>query len=185
MKKLVWYHLPKTYQGPFSNGGDLTVEMLWSRLLKQLMSALAEEGWILESNNGTPHLPLLLVFRLELPLLSRPVNILPILPGSAQTHSPRKPSWTHSLPAGFLRPSLHLSFLLKDPSYYAPSFVYVHTASLSSWGVRSVHQALCWTLTLIISNSHNELHSKYWPHFTDEEIETKWGHIIGLRTVSC
>ena len=78
-----------------------------------------------------------------------------------------------SLPSGFLRPCLHLSFLLKDPSYYAPSFVYVHTASLSSWGVRSVHQALCWTLTLIISNSHNELHSKYWPHFTDEEIETK------------
>ena len=49
------------------------------------------------------NLPLLLVFHLELPLLSWPVNILPILPGSAQTHSPRKPSWTHSLPAGFLR----------------------------------------------------------------------------------
>lgn len=75
--------------------------------LKQLMSALAEEGWVPESNNERPYLPLPLVFHLELPLLWRPVNILSILPGSAQTHSPTKPSWTQSLPAGFLRLCIH------------------------------------------------------------------------------
>ena len=133
----------------------------------------------LDSGVKQGNLPLLLVFHLELPLLSWSVNILPILPGSVHPSRLSPHTLSHgtildsSLPSGFLRPCLHLSFLLKDPSYYAPSFVYVHTASLSSWGVRSVHQALCWTLTLIISNSHNELHSKYWPHFTDEEIETK------------
>ena len=153
--------------------------------------ALAEEGWSPESNNKRTCLSSPFFFLLEFPLLSQPVNILPILPGSVHPSRLSPHTLSHgtildsSLPSGFLRPCLHLSFLLKDPSYYAPSFVYVHTASLSSWGVRSVHQALCWTLTLIISNSHNELHSKYWPHFTDEEIETKWGHIIGLRTVSC
>ena len=61
------------------------------------------------------------------------------------------------LPAGFLRLCSHLSSLIKDPSYSTPSFVHMHTASLSSWRVRSVHEALCWTLTLIISNPYNKL----------------------------
>ena len=44
-----------------------------------------------------------------------------------------------SLPAGLLRLCLQLSSLMKDPSYSAPSFEHIHTASLSSWGVRCVH----------------------------------------------
>ena len=40
-------------------------------------------------------LPSQLSFYVELPLLSQPINIPPIFPGSAQTHSPMKPSWTH------------------------------------------------------------------------------------------
>ena len=48
-------------------------------------------------------------------------------------------------------------------------------ASLSSCRVRSVHEALCWTLMLIISNPHSKIHSKYWPHFTDKETENEWG----------
>ena len=43
------------------------------------------------------------------------------------------------------------------PSYSAPSFVHMYMAFLRSWEVRSVHQALCWTLMLIISNPHNKL----------------------------
>ena len=74
-----------------------------------------------------------------------------------------------SLPAGFPRLSSLISH--EGPSYSAPSFVHVHMASLSSCGVRSVHEALCWTLMLIISNPHSKMHSKYWPHFTDEETD--------------
>ena len=87
------------------------------------------------------------------------------------------------LPAGSLRPCLHLSFLLKDPSYSAPSFVYVHAASLSSWGVRSVHQALGWTLMLIISNPHNKLTGSTGP-ISQMRKQTKQGHITGLKRVS-
>ena len=122
-------------------------------------------------------------FHLKLPLLSRPVNILSIFPGSLQTHSPMKPSWI-SLSSCWVPKALFTS-LVKDPSYSAPSFIHIQTTFLSSWGIRSVHQALCWTLILIISKPHNKLHSKYWPHFTDEETEIKWGHITGMRTVIC
>ena len=75
----------------------------------------------------------------------------------------------------------HLSSLIshEGPSYSAPSFVHVHMASLSFCGVRSVHEALCWTLMLIISNPHSKMHSKYWPHFTTKETESEWGHITG------
>ena len=110
-------------------------------------------------------------FHLKLPLLSRPVNILSIFPGSLQTHSPMKPSWI-SLSSCWVPKALFTS-LVKDPSYSAPSFIHIQTTFLSSWGIRSVHQALCWTLILIISKPHNKLHSKYWPHFTDEETEIK------------
>ena len=122
-------------------------------------------------------------FHLKLPLLSRPVNILSIFPGSLQTHSPMKPSWI-SLSSCWVPKALFTS-LVKDPSYSAPSFIHIQTTFLSSWGIRSVHQALCWTLILTISKPHNKLHSKYWPHFTDEETEIKWGHITGMRTVIC
>ena len=93
---------------------------------------------------------------------------------SFQAHPKHTLPWNHPglifLPAGFC---LHLSFLVKDPSYSAPSFVHVHTPSHSSWGVRSVPQALFWNEMLIISNPHSEMPSKYWPHFTDEETEIK------------
>ena len=96
---------------------------------------------------------------------------------SFQAHPKHTLPWNHpglvSLPAGFC---LHLSFLVKDPSYSAPSFVHMHMASHSSWGVRSVYQALFWNLMLIISNPHSKLHSKCWPHFTDEETEKLWPH---------
>ena len=118
-------------------------------------------------------LPSQLFFLVELPLLSWPVISCP----SFQAHPKHILPWNHpglvSLPAGFC---LHLSFLVKDPSYSAPSFVHVHTASHSSWGVRSVYQALFWNLMLIISNPHSKLHSKCWPHFTDEETEKLWPH---------
>ena len=60
----------------------------------------------------------------------------------------------------------------------------MHITSLSSWWVRSVHQALCWALILITFNLCNKLPGKYWPHFPDEETETKWGHITVLRVSS-
>ena len=42
-----------------------------------------------------PCLPSQLFFRVESPLLSQSVNILPIFPGSAQVYSRMKPSWIH------------------------------------------------------------------------------------------
>ena len=108
---------------------------------------------------------------LKLLLLSQPVNNLPIFPGSAQTHSPMKSSWIYLsfcwVPKALFTP------LVKDPSYPTPSFIHMQTAFLSSWGIRSVHQALCWIILLIISKPHNKLYRKYWPHFTDEETEIK------------
>ena len=91
---------------------------------------------------------------------------------SPKTHSPMKPSWTHPYLLG--SQALFTSLISHEgPSYSAPSFVHVHMASLSSCGVRSVHEALCWTLMLIISNPHSKMHSKYWPHFTDKETENE------------
>ena len=88
---------------------------------------------------------------------------------SPKTHSPMKPSCTHL--SSCWVPKALISH--EGPSYSAPLFVHVHMASLSSCRVRSVHEALCWTLMLIISNPHSKMHSKYWPHFTDEETETE------------
>ena len=135
----------------------LTVEGQWSRLLKWLMwaghEALAEEGWTLESNSRSPpSFTAFLPFVIALPITA--CHILPIFPGSAQTQSPMKPSWTHLSSCWFC---LHLSSLMKDLSYSAPSFVHVHMASHSSLRVRSVHQALFWNLMLMISNPHSNL----------------------------
>ena len=76
----------------------------------------------------------------------------------------------------FLLGSVYISHLLWRTIFSTPSFVHMHTASHSSWGVSSIHQALCWTLMLIISNPHSNLHSKYWPHFTGEETEKLRSH---------
>ena len=106
---------------------------------------------------GRTHLPSQLFFHLESLLLSQSINIPPIFPGSAQTHSSMKPSWTH-LSSCWVPKALFTSLISHErPSYSAPSFVHMYMASLRSWGVRSVHQALCWTLMLIISNPHNKL----------------------------
>ena len=91
--------------------------------------------------------------------------------GSPQTHSPMKPSCTHLSSCWVPKALILISH--EGPSYSAPSFVHMHMASVSSWGVRSVYQALCWAMMLIISNPHSKLHSKCWPHFTDEETETE------------
>ena len=149
--------------------------------------ALVEECCTSDSNRGSlsPSFftGFFFFFHLKLPLLSCPVNILPIFPGSAQTHCPMKPSWIYL--SSCWVPKALFTPLVKDPSYPAPSFIHMQTAFLSSWGLRSVHQALCWTIILIISKPHNKLHRKYWSHFTDEETEIKWGHITGMRTVTC
>ena len=146
--------------------------------------ALVEECCTSDSNRGRPCLfSQFFFFHLKLPLLSRPVNILPIFPGSAQTHCPMKPSWIYL--SSCWVPKALFTPLVKDPSYPTPSFIHMQTAFLSSWGIRSVHQALCWIILLIISKPHNKLYRKYWPHFTDEETEIKWGHITGMRTVTC
>ena len=99
----------------------------------------------------------------------------------SQAHPKYPLPWNHNglIPTCWVPEALFTSFISHEgPSYSAPSFVHVHTASLSSWGVRSVHQTLCWILMLIISNPHSKMRSKYWPHFTDEETETKWDHIL-------
>ena len=128
---------------------------MWAR-----REALAEEGWTRESSSRSP--AFLHSFS-SLWNCASSHGLLASCP-SFQAHPKHTLPWNHpglvSLPAGFC---LHLSFLIKDLSYSAPSFVHVHTASHSSWGVRSVHQALCWILMLIISNPHNKLRGSTGP----------------------
>ena len=172
MVMLVWCHPSRSTSRALQRWWGLTVEAPRSRLLKWLMwaglEALAEEGWTPESNSRWP------CFLHSFPSLwNRPSSHgLSASCPSFQAHHKHTLPWNHPelifLPAGFC---LHLSFLVKDPSYSVPSFVHVHTPSHSSWGVRSVHQALFWNLMLIISNPHSKLHSQCWPHFTDEETE--------------
>ena len=76
--------------------------------------------------------------------------------------------WNHpvfiSLPAGFLRLCLYLSSLKKDLPYSVP--------------LRTVHQPLCWTLTLIISNPHS-----YNP--ATQEVQApfhRWGNWDWVRS---
>ena len=49
----------------------------------------------LQSQAAGALLPSQLFFHVESPLLSQPVNILPIFPVSSQVYSRMKPSWTH------------------------------------------------------------------------------------------
>ena len=116
-------------------------------------------------------LPSQLFFLVELPLLSWPVISCP----SFQAHPKHTLPWNHpglvSLPAGFC---LHLSFLVKDPSYSAPSFVHMHTASHSSCGVRSVHQALFWNPSFTVNVG---------PISQMKKLRNS-DHITGLRAVS-
>ena len=121
---------------------ETTLETPRSRLLKWVtwagQEALAEEGWTPESSSRSPP-----SFTAFLPCGIAP----PLAAWQYPAHHPSRlspPTLSHgtildsSLPAGFLRPCLHLSSLMKDPSYSAPSFVHMHTASLSSWRVSSV-----------------------------------------------
>ena len=75
----------------------------------------------------------------------------------------------------------------EGPSYSASSSVHGFSQLLARVGVgvvRSVHQALGWTLTLIISNLHNKLTGSPGPTSQMSKF-TKWGHITGLRMVNC
>ena len=136
--------------------------------------ALAEEGWMVESSSRSP--AFLHSFS---SMWNHPSSHSLSIPCPSFQAQPK-----HILPwnqPGFISscwvPEAPFTTLIshEGPSYSASSFVHVHTASLSSWGVRSVHQALFWNEMLIISNPHSEMPSKYWPHFTDEETEIKWG----------
>ena len=101
--------------------------------------ALVEECCTSDSNRGSlsPSFftGFFFFFHLKLPLLSCPVNILPIFPGSAQTHCPMKPSWIY-LSSCWVPKAVFIS-VVKDPSYPAPSFIHMQTAFLSSWGSRA------------------------------------------------
>ena len=124
---------------------------MWAR-----REALAEEGWTRESSSRSPAF---------LPSFSSMWNhssshSLSISCPFSQAQPKYTLVWNH---LGFISTcwvpkALFTSLISHErPSYSASSFVHVYMASLRSWGVRSVHQALCWTLTLIISNPHNKL----------------------------
>ena len=103
-----------------------------------------------------------------------------------QAHPKHTLPWNHPglISTWWVPKALFTSLISHEgPSYSVPSFVHVYMASLSSWGVRSVHQALCWTLTLIISNPHNKLTGSTGP-ISQMRKQTKWGHVTGLRMVS-
>ena len=69
-----------------------------------------------------------LFFHVELPFLSHPVNIPPISPGSAQTHSPMNPSWTHL----FLFPNvLFISLISHEVPVLFWSIICIHAHDVS------------------------------------------------------
>ena len=114
----------------------LSVETPHSRLLKLLMRPWQRKAGF-QSQTADVLSFLQLFFHLESPFLSHPVNIPPILPGSAKTHS----RWTHpGLISSYGFPKVLLTSLISHEglSYSGPSFVYMHKVSLSSWRVRSV-----------------------------------------------
>ena len=85
----------------------------------------------LKSQAAGALLPSQLFFHVESPLLSQPINILPIFPGPSQVYSHMKPSWTHPYLLG--SQALFTSLISHEgPSYSAPSFVHVYMTSLSS-----------------------------------------------------
>ena len=108
----------------------------------------------LQSRSRSPAFLHNFFFHVELPLLSWPVNILPIFRAQPKCTLP----WNHPglISSCWVPKALFISLISHEgPSYSALSFVHMHIASLNSWGLRSVHQALSWTLTLIISIPHN------------------------------
>ena len=80
----------------------------------------------LESQAAGALLPSQLFFHVESPLLSQPVNILPIFPVSSQVYSRMKPSWTHLSSCWFC---LHLSSLMKDHLFYSIICTHAHSFS--------------------------------------------------------
>ena len=176
MAKQIWCHPSRSTSRALQWWWRRTVEAPRSRLLKWLMwaghEALAEDGWTLESNSRSPA-----SFTAFLPCGIAP----PLMACQHSAHlsslSPNTLSLGTILDSSlFLLGSVYISYLLWRTIFSTPSFVHMHTASHSSWGVSSIHQALCWTLMLIISNPHSNLHSKYWPHFTGEETEKLRSH---------
>ena len=131
---------------------EQTVEMLmWARC-----EALAEEAWTGESSSRSPAF---------LPSFSSMWNhssshSLSISCPFSQAHPKHPLPWNHPalISTCWVPKALFTSLIFHEgPSYSVSSFVHMHTASLSSWGARSAHHALCWALTLIISNPHNKL----------------------------
>ena len=160
MVMLVWCHPPRSTSGALQRWWGLTVEAPRSRLLKWLMwaglEALAEEGWTPESNSRWP-----CFLHSFSSLWNRPSSHgLSASCPSFQAHPKHTLPWNHPglISTWWVPKALFTSLISHEgPSFSVPSFVHMYMASLSSWGVRSVHQALCWTLTLITSNPHNKL----------------------------
>ena len=117
MAILAWCHLSRSTSRALQQWWRLTVVAPQSRLMKWLMwawhEALGQEGWtrvkqweghtFLHSFSSIWNFPFSHSLSISCPSSRLSPHILSM-----------KPSWSHSLPAGFLRPSLHLSFLLKD-----------------------------------------------------------------------
>ena len=151
----------------------LRVETPQSRLLKWLTwaghEALAEEGWTLESNSRSPAF-----FTAFLPCGIAPPLMACQHPAHLSRLSPNTLSHGTILDLSLFLLVLFTSLISREGPVLFCSIICTHAHSFSQLlRVRSVHQALCWTLTMIISNPHNKLHRKYWSHFTDEVIETK------------
>ena len=104
-------------------------------------------------------LPSQLFFLVELPLLSWPVSILPIFPGSSQAHSPMEPSWTRLSSCWVLFTSL---ISHKGPVLFC---------SIICTRAHGFSQLLGGKICAPSSVLEPEIHSKCWPHFTDEETE--------------
>ena len=79
---------------------------------------------------GRTHLLWQLFFGLESPLLSQPVNIPPIFPGSAQTHSPMKPSWSY-LSSCWVPKALFTTFISPEGPVLFWSIICTHAHSFS------------------------------------------------------
>ena len=159
---LVWYHPSRSTSRALQRWWRLTVEAPRSRLLKWLTwaghEALAEEGWTLESNSRSPA-----SFTAFLPCGTTPPLMAcqhtAHLSKSSQAHPPMEPSWTRLSSCWVV-----FTFLI---SREGP----VLLCSIICTRAHSFSQLLWGKICAPSSVLEPELHSKCWPHFTDEETE--------------
>ena len=153
MVMLVWCHPSRSTSRALQQWWTLRVEAPRSRLLKWLTwaghEALAEEGWTLESNSRRP--PSFTAFL--------PCGIAPPLTACQHPAHLSRSSWTRLSSCWVLFTSL----ISREGPILFCSIICTRAHAFS--------QLLVGKICAVSSVLEPEIHSKCWPHFTDEETE--------------